>query len=64
MVHKVQTYRVIKNEDDPLYAKKLLKEKYPGFSLSVDLIHTNEEQIIASLKTALEQIEKELNDIF
>ena len=59
MVHKVQTYQVNKNEDDPLHAKKLLKEEYEGFSLSVDLNYTKKEQIIASLKKALEQIEKE-----
>jgi len=53
----VQTYQVIDLHENLTKEKKLLIEKYDGFSLSVDLKRTNKERVIASLKKALEEIE-------
>ena len=37
--------------------KKFLKEEYDGFSLSVDFKRSNNNQVIASLKKVLKEIE-------
>ena len=38
---------------------KVIKEDYDGFSLAVDLNNLKKEQVIFSLKKAIEKIEKE-----
>jgi len=57
IVHKVQTYQVIDIQENLTQEKQFLKEEHDGFSLSVDLNRSNKEQVIASLKKALEEIE-------
>ena len=57
IVHKVQTYQVIDLQENLTNEKKLLKEEYDGFSLSVDFKRSNKKQVIASLKKGLKEIE-------
>ena len=39
--------------------QKVIKEDYDGFSLAVDLNNLKKEQVIFSLKKAIEKIERE-----
>ena len=59
LVHKVQTYQVICLNKDNEKKQKVIKEDYDGFSLAVDLNNLKKEQVIFSLKKAIEKIEKE-----
>lgn len=57
IAHKVQTYQVIDTQEDLVKSKKLLKEEFDGFNLSIDLKRTKKEQVVATLKKALDEIE-------
>ena len=57
IAHKVQTYQVIDTQEDLIKSKKLLKEEFDGFNLSIDLKRTKKEQVVATLKKALDEIE-------
>ena len=59
LVHKVQTYQVICSNKDNEKKQKGIKEDYDGFSLAVDLNNLKKEQVIFSLKKAIEKIERE-----
>ena len=59
LVHKVQTYQVICSNKDNEKKEKIIKEDYDGFSLAVDLNNLKKEQVIFSLKKAIEKIERE-----
>ena len=59
LVHKVQTYQVICSNKDNEKKQKVIKEDYDGFSLAVDLNNLKKEQVIFSLKKAIEKIERE-----
>ena len=61
----IYTYRNIHDpyyylaEQDTTLPKIQIKEDYDGFSLAVDLNNLKKEQVIFSLKKAIEKIERE-----
>ena len=57
IAHKVQTYRVIDTQEDLVKSKKILKDEFDGFNLSIDLKRPKKEQVVVTLKKALDEIE-------
>ena len=58
LAHKVRTYQVIDKKEKNEKGVTKLKDKYDGFSLSIDLDVSRKAEVIASLKNALAKIQK------
>ena len=58
LAHKVRTYQVIDKKEKNEKGVTKLKDKYEGFSLSIDLDVSRKAEVIASLKNALAKIQK------
>ena len=59
LAHKVRTYQVIDKKEKNEKGVVKIKDNYEGFSLTVDLEVSRKAEVIASLKNALEKIQKD-----
>ena len=59
LAHKVRTYQVIDKKEKNEKGVVKIKDNYEGFSLTVDLEVSRKAEVIASLKNALEKIQRD-----
>ena len=58
IAHPVQTFQVIDRKDKLIEGTKEIREEFEGFMLSADVNPSNKEQVVCTLKKAIEELDR------